>query len=68
VSIFPTYADVGDQIERKITGITIYESQMERLFDDTKSMASAVRKYAKTMAELGDVEGYAERYWVTSRV
>ncbi len=48
VSIFPTYADVGDQIERKITGITIYESQMERLFDDTKSMAGAVRKYART--------------------
>ena len=68
VSIFPTYADVGDQLERKITGIRIYESQMERLFDDTKSMANAVRKYARTMAELGEVDGAAERYWVTSRV
>jgi LmbE family N-acetylglucosaminyl deacetylase len=68
ISIFPTYADVGDQIEKKITGIRIYESQMERLFDDTKSMADAVRKYAKTMAELGQIDGMAERYWVTSRV
>ena len=68
VSIFPTYADIGDQLEKKITGIRIYESQMERLFDDTKSMADAVRKYAKILAELGDIDGAAERYWVTSRV
>jgi LmbE family N-acetylglucosaminyl deacetylase len=68
VSIFPTYADIGDQLERKITGIRIYESQISRLFDDTKEMANAVRVYAKTMAELGEVDGMAERYWVTSRV
>jgi hypothetical protein len=27
-----------------------------------------VRKYARTMAELGEIDGMAERYWVTSRV
>jgi LmbE family N-acetylglucosaminyl deacetylase len=68
VSIFPTYADVTDQLERKITGISIYESQIERLFDDDKAMGNAVRAYGRTMAELGGVEGAAERYWVTSRV
>ena len=28
----PEYADVSDQLERKIRGIAIYESQLERLF------------------------------------
>jgi len=68
VSIFPTYADVTDQLERKITGIRIYESQIERLFDGTKQMADAVRRYGRMLAELGDIDGSAERYWVTSRV
>ena len=35
VSLFPAYADISDQIEKKITGISIYESQIERLFDGT---------------------------------
>jgi LmbE family N-acetylglucosaminyl deacetylase len=68
VSIFPTYADIGDQIERKITGIGIYQSQIERLFDGTREMADAVRAYGKSVGAMGDVDGPAERYWVTSRV
>jgi len=68
VSIFPTYADVSDQLERKITGINIYESQIERLFDSPKAMADAVRRYGRILGELGEVDGAAERYWVTGRV
>ena len=68
VGIFPTYADVTDQLERKITGIAMYESQIERLFDGPKDMAGAVRNYGRAMAELGEVDGAAERYWVTGRV
>ena len=68
VSIFPTYADIGDQLERKITGISLYESQIERLFDAPREMADAVRAYGKTMGAMGGVDGPAERYWVTSRV
>jgi LmbE family N-acetylglucosaminyl deacetylase len=68
VSIFPTYADIGDQIERKITGIGIYQSQIERLFDSTREMADAVRAYGKSVGAMGEVDGPAERYWVTSRV
>jgi LmbE family N-acetylglucosaminyl deacetylase len=68
VSVFPTFADIGDQLERKVTGITIYESQMERLFDDTRSMADAVRSYGAALGVLGDAGGPAERYWRTSRV
>ncbi|MEX1172009.1 MAG: PIG-L family deacetylase [Chloroflexota bacterium] len=67
VSVSPTYADVSDQLERKITGIRIYESQMERLFDDTNAMAQAVRAYGRIVGEYGGVDGAAERYWVTGR-
>ena len=68
VSIFPEYADITDQLERKIMGISLYESQMERLFDSTKAMADAVRKHGTVMAGIGDVAGAAERYWATGRV
>jgi LmbE family N-acetylglucosaminyl deacetylase len=68
VSLYPTYADISDQLERKITGISMYESQIDRLFDDTRSMAEAVRAYGRTLGEFGEVAGAAERYWVTSRV
>jgi LmbE family N-acetylglucosaminyl deacetylase len=68
VSIFPTYADIGDQIERKITGISLYESQIARLFDGPREMGDAVRAYGKAMGVMGGVDGPAERYWATSRV
>jgi LmbE family N-acetylglucosaminyl deacetylase len=68
VSVFPTYADIGDQIERKITGISLYESQLERLFDDKREMANAVRAYGKSLGIVGGLDGAAERYWRTSRV
>ena len=62
------YADITDQLERKIMGISLYESQIERLFDGTREMADAVRSYGRAMAELGDVDGHAERYWASGRV
>src|SRR6478609_8147497 len=39
VSIVPGYADITDQLERKIMGISLYESQLERLFDSKREMA-----------------------------
>jgi LmbE family N-acetylglucosaminyl deacetylase len=68
VSVFPAYADISDQIERKITGIDIYKSQIERLFDGTRQMADAVRSYGGALGIVGDIAGPAERYWRTSRV
>ena len=68
VSLYPAYADIGDQIERKITGISIYESQIDRLFDDKREMAKAVRAYGKSMGIAGDLDAPAERYWQSSRV
>jgi LmbE family N-acetylglucosaminyl deacetylase len=68
VTIYPSFVEVGDQLERKITGISLYESQISRLFDNDRAMAGAVRKYAHALGRIGDVDGPAERYWVTSRV
>ncbi len=68
ISVTAEYADITDQLERKIMGINLYESQMERLFDGTRQMADAVRAYGRAMAELGDVDGSAERYWASGRV
>jgi LmbE family N-acetylglucosaminyl deacetylase len=68
VSVTAEFADITDQIERKITGISLYESQIERLFDGTVSMADAVRSYGRIIGEIGGVNGSAERYWASGRV
>jgi LmbE family N-acetylglucosaminyl deacetylase len=68
LTVAPQYTDITDQIERKITGISLYESQVGRLFEDTHAMADAVRANARVVAGLGGVDGFAERYWVSGRV
>ena len=68
VSILPLYADITDQLERKIMGIDLYQSQLERLFEGTRAMADTVRSYGRALGERGGVDGSAERYWVTERV
>ena len=68
LALAPQYADVTDQIERKITGISIYESQLERLFDAPREMGDAVRSHARILADLGGVSGLAERYWASERI
>lgn len=68
VSLQGEFADVSDMLERKIRGIALYESQMDRLFGGVQPMADAVRTYAGRVAEIGSVPGgAAERYWVTTR-
>jgi hypothetical protein len=59
----PRYADISDQLERKVRGISMYESQMERLFGSVKSMGAAVRQHAAAVAAVGRAGGAAERYW-----
>ena len=65
VAIAPEYADISDQLERKITGVAIYESQLERLFGGKQDMARQVRAYGRKVALLGGSESTAERYWAT---
>ena len=46
-------------------GITLYESQLDRLFGGEREMADAVRAYGTKAASLGGRGGAAERYWAT---
>ncbi|MEW5992652.1 MAG: PIG-L family deacetylase [Chloroflexota bacterium] len=63
----PQYADISDQVERKIRGVALYESQLHRLFGGEAEMAAAVRAHGAKTAELGGHGGAAERYWHTIR-
>jgi LmbE family N-acetylglucosaminyl deacetylase len=65
VGLTPEYADIGDQIERKITGINLYSSQIENLFTSTKEMARQVRAYGAKVGAIRGDGGVAERYWST---
>ena len=59
------YADISDQLERKISSIALYESQLDRLFGGRREMAAAVRGYGARMAGLAGRGGASERYWAT---
>jgi LmbE family N-acetylglucosaminyl deacetylase len=67
VSLWPEYADISDQMERKITGITLYRSQVPNLFGDRRKMADNVRAYGVKIGALGGTS-MAERYWSSVRV
>jgi LmbE family N-acetylglucosaminyl deacetylase len=67
VLLTPEYADVTDQLERKIRGVALYESQLDRLFGGEREMAAAIRAHGAKTAELGRRGGAAERYWHTLR-
>jgi LmbE family N-acetylglucosaminyl deacetylase len=63
VQLTPRYADISDQLERKVRGISMYESQMDRLFGGAKQMAAGVRQHANAVGTIGRVGAAAERYW-----
>ena len=66
IGLVPEYADIGDQLERKITGINLYASQIDRLFvGGTQEMARQVRAHARKVSLLGGGAGAAERYWAS---
>ena len=68
VALEPQYADVTDQLERKITGIGLYASQIDRLFGGGRQMADAVRGHGRQIGALGDIDGFAERYWASEPI
>ena len=68
ISLYPEYAEISDRIERKIRGLTLYRSQIDRLFGGTREMGDAVRAHAKKVAALGGNGQMAERYWVSTRI
>jgi LmbE family N-acetylglucosaminyl deacetylase len=63
VALTPRYADISEQLERKIQGLLLYQSQLDRLFGGAKPMAATVRQAAARLATLGGHGGAAERYW-----
>ena len=65
LALRPEYADISDQLERKISGIGLYESQLDRLFGGRREMAAAVRGYGARIAGLAGRGGASERYWAT---
>jgi len=68
VGVTPDYADISDMLDRKIMGIRLYESQLDRLFGGADAMADAVRGYGAKVAGLNSRSGAAERYWATSHL
>ena len=68
VSLWPEYADISDQVERKITGISIYGSQLANLFGDRRKMADSVRAFGVKVGALGGLPAMAERYWSSVRI
>jgi LmbE family N-acetylglucosaminyl deacetylase len=66
VAIAPEYADVTDMLDRKIQGIRLYESQLERLFGSVDAMGDAVRGYGAKIAGIGGIPGSAERFWASA--
>jgi LmbE family N-acetylglucosaminyl deacetylase len=67
VLLTPRYADIGDQMERKVRGISMYESQLDRLFGGEQAMAAGVRQHAAAVGTIGRANGPAERYWHSYR-
>ena len=67
VHLTPHYSDISDQLERKVRGIAMYESQLDRLFGGVNAMARGVREHAQAVGTLGHVNGSAERYWHSYR-
>jgi LmbE family N-acetylglucosaminyl deacetylase len=66
LSLTPEYADISDQLERKIRGISVYESQVGPLFGGVGDMARAVRLHAQKIGSLSSRSRSAERYWVAT--
>jgi LmbE family N-acetylglucosaminyl deacetylase len=63
VLLTPRYSDITDQLERKVRGVSFYQSQLDRLFGGDRQMASEVRRYGARIGALGRINGAAERYW-----
>ncbi len=58
------YADISDVLERKAAGVSVYGTQVPRLFGDDQRMLDDLAGYARRVAYAGGVgTGSAERYW-----
>ncbi|HEX8940926.1 MAG TPA: PIG-L family deacetylase [Candidatus Limnocylindrales bacterium] len=68
VTLVPEYGDITDVVERKVDGLRLYRSQLERLFGGERAMAEAVRGHAARLGRLAGTAAAAERYWSSARL
>jgi LmbE family N-acetylglucosaminyl deacetylase len=62
------YADISDQFERKVAGVRLYRSQIERLFQGDQGLLNDLAGYHLRVALAGGMTaGVAERYWSVVR-
>lgn len=61
------YSDITDVMERKQAGLSLYASQMPRLFESEQQMLDDLAGFHARTALAGGTNGYAERYWATVR-
>jgi LmbE family N-acetylglucosaminyl deacetylase len=65
VNVEAQYADITEVMDRKVAGVKLYASQIERLFESEQGMLDDLAGYHARVALAGGVHGYAERYWTT---
>lgn len=67
VGLEAQYADITDMFDRKAAGISLYASQIPRLFNSEQGLLDDLAGYHSRVAMAGGVNGFAERYWATVR-
>ena len=67
VSLQARYADISQTLERKAVGLTLYASQVERLFASEQGMRDDLAGYHARVALAGGRSGFAERTWTPVR-
>ena len=65
VQLEPNYSDISEVIDRKAAGISLYASQLPRLFESDQALLDDLYGYHSRVALAGGIPGYAERYWAT---
>jgi hypothetical protein len=65
VALEARYSDISEVLDRKAAGISLYASQIGRLFETEQRMLDDLAGYHARVAAAGGISGYAERYWGT---
>ncbi|HEY4768619.1 MAG TPA: hypothetical protein VII26_06790, partial [Candidatus Limnocylindria bacterium] len=67
VSLQARYCDIGEVLERKASGLTLYASQVVRLFESEQGMRDDLAGFHARVALAGGMHGFAERTWTPVR-
>lgn len=67
VALQPRFSDIGSVLERKAAGLTLYASQVVRLFESEQGMRDDLAGYHARVALADGRRGFAERSWAPVR-